>query len=134
MNPILFVLFALFSFTSALPTLIAYKRDVYVPPITSPTQDTIWTIGTQVNVTWDTSNPPAQITNGLGKIVLVTDGLLDYENPIAANFSILDGFHTITVPDVAPKNDYAIVLFGDSGNRSQNFTIQAAPVAAPTST
>lgn len=26
--------------------------DVWVPPITSPDATTVWTIGTQVNVTW----------------------------------------------------------------------------------
>ena len=30
--------------------------DVWVPPITSPTAETVWTVGTQVNVTWCVSH------------------------------------------------------------------------------
>ena len=76
----------------------------------------------------DTSNPPAQITNPNGEIVLVKDGLLDIgkfltlyrlnttpdswffllDHPLASGFSILQGYQLIAVPDVAP-GDYSIV-------------------------
>jgi len=46
------------------------KRDVYVPQILSPHAGTVWTSGQQATVTWDTSNPPKQITNREGLIIL----------------------------------------------------------------
>ena len=67
------------------------------------------------------------------------------DNPLATDFPILDGFRTITVPDVEPGDDWSIVreyhslfsarmndltqrstVFGDSGNNSPDFTIAAA--------
>lgn len=110
-----------FTMVSALPVSV---RDVYVPPVTYPTAGTVWHIGQNYNVTWDTSDPPVNITNKYGMIVLAKGGIaLDYDSPLAANFSILDGTHEITVPNVDPDDDYAIVLFGDSGNYSPEFTI-----------
>jgi len=46
------------------------KRDVYVPSILNPHAGTVWVSGQQATVTWDTSNPPKQITNGNGLIIL----------------------------------------------------------------
>lgn len=40
------------------------KRDVFDPTIISPNAQTTWTVGQQVNVTWDTSDAPEQISNG----------------------------------------------------------------------
>ncbi|TCD70869.1 hypothetical protein EIP91_001177 [Steccherinum ochraceum] len=115
--------FALITFTAFAAALPVYLRDVFVPPITSPDAGTIWVVGQTHNVTWDINGAPSQITNTNGTIVLVTNGRLDLENPLADNFSILDGFHPVTVPDVPDSADYALVLFGDSGNISPNFTI-----------
>ena len=42
-------LLSLLAFAYALPIAV---RDVFVPPVTSPTSDTVWTIGSQQNVTW----------------------------------------------------------------------------------
>ena len=61
-----------------------------------------------------------------GRVVLAHDGLEDYgtsnlsvhsgqraecllEHPLASNFSILLGSINVTVPDVEPGDDYAIV-------------------------
>ncbi|CCM01907.1 uncharacterized protein FIBRA_03978 [Fibroporia radiculosa] len=120
-STILFVLFSLVAFVSALPVHIA--RDVWDPPIISPNATTVWIVGQKYNVTWNTTNPPSQITNTVGRVVLAANGLEDYENPLAANFSILLGSIEVTCPNVTAGNDYAIVLFGDSGNFSPNFTI-----------
>lgn len=98
-------------------------RDVFVPPITSPNASTVWYAGEKYNVTWETAGAPVNITNKYGRIVLATNGLQDYENPIAANFSILLGSYEVTAPNVTTGNEYAIVLFGDSGNYSPQFTI-----------
>ncbi|KAK0464409.1 uncharacterized protein EV420DRAFT_1040246 [Desarmillaria tabescens] len=115
-------------FVHALPLI---SRDVISPPITSPTAGTIWTVGQTVTVTWNTTDIPtnaSQITNPIGKIVLgyqANNSLnLDLDNPLASNFQLTDGHADITVPDVEPRDDYIIVLFGDSGNTSPKFTIQ----------
>ncbi|KAJ3544403.1 hypothetical protein NM688_g5749 [Phlebia brevispora] len=101
--------------------------DVWAPPITSPTAASVWPIGSTQNVTWDTSNKPAQVTNPNGLLVLSKDGLLDdgRSNPLAANFPLTQGWVLVTVPEVTPGNDYAVVLIGDSGNDSPQFSIIA---------
>ncbi|CAL1712674.1 unnamed protein product [Somion occarium] len=109
---------------SALPVNMQV-RDVFVPPITLPKEGTVWKVGTKQNVTWDTSDAPTQITNPIGRIILSKGGLLDLDNPLADGFDILLGEFEVTVPDVEPADDYAIVLFGDSGNASPQFTIEA---------
>ncbi|EIN12953.1 hypothetical protein PUNSTDRAFT_19047, partial [Punctularia strigosozonata HHB-11173 SS5] len=101
------------------------------PPITSPTTGTVWTVGQTVTVTWDTSElpPPQNITNISGKILLgfLDDGddseHLDVDSPLAQGFNITTGSVQLTVPNVPAKDDYIIVLFGDSGNLSPKFTI-----------
>ncbi|KZT11972.1 uncharacterized protein LAESUDRAFT_719922 [Laetiporus sulphureus 93-53] len=114
-----FFLCSFFALVSAFPV----ARDVYVPQITSPTADTIWIAGEKYNVTWDTSDAPVNITNYLGRVVLATNYVEDYEHPLASNFSILLGSIEVTAPNVTTGNDYSIVLFGDSGNYSPEFTI-----------
>ncbi|KAI8986070.1 hypothetical protein BD414DRAFT_578180 [Trametes punicea] len=109
-----------FSLVSALPLAV---RDAYAPPVTYPHAGTAWKVGQYHNVTWDTSNAPSQITNQEGQVVLAKGGVLDYEHPLAKNFDILSGHVEIQVPNVEPGDDYTIVLFGDSGNDSDAFTI-----------
>ncbi|CAA7269102.1 unnamed protein product [Cyclocybe aegerita] len=105
------------------------RRDVIAPKITSPDANTVWTVGSVVTVTWDTSNfpPDSQITNPIGKVILgfdENDSLnLDFNNPLAQDFKLRDGSVQLTVPDVPPRDDYLIVLFGDSGNTSPAFVI-----------
>ncbi|KAJ7643989.1 hypothetical protein FB45DRAFT_1020793 [Roridomyces roridus] len=104
-------------------------RDVYAPPITSPDSSTRWTRGTQVQVTWSTANAPKSVSNQKGKILLghFESGSpgehLDLDHPLAEGFDIMDGHHTVTVPQVSPGSQYIVVLMGDSGNRSPEFTI-----------
>ncbi|ETW80136.1 hypothetical protein HETIRDRAFT_322710 [Heterobasidion irregulare TC 32-1] len=100
----------------------AAPLDVYVPPVLDPHEGTVWTIGNEYNVTWDASSPPPQITNRIGR-VLLRKGPLSLNITLASGFDILDGTVPITVPDVEPGDDYAVVLFGDSGNFSPGFTI-----------
>ncbi|OJT13975.1 hypothetical protein TRAPUB_9459 [Trametes pubescens] len=116
-------LLSLFAVVSALPLAL---RDVFVPPVTYPHAGTVWKVGQHHNVTWDTTNAPVNITNKVGMIVLAKGGLLqDLANPLAKDFDILKGRFEIQVPNVTPGDDYTIVLFGDSGNDSANFTITA---------
>ncbi|RDX49817.1 hypothetical protein OH76DRAFT_1403414 [Lentinus brumalis] len=97
-------------------------RDVYVPRVTYPCEGEVWHPGQTYNVTWDASSPPRQITNPTGKIYLrkgehTTDVIL------AQNFSITAGQVSFTLPKVDKGCDYKVVLFGDSGNFSDEFTI-----------
>ncbi|KAK7016151.1 hypothetical protein R3P38DRAFT_3276413 [Favolaschia claudopus] len=70
----------------------------------------------------DNSNPPKQVTNKIGRIML-HKGDLTTPVILADNFSILLGHIEVTVPWVEDGSDYQIVLFGDSGNFSPLFTI-----------
>ncbi|KAJ7367100.1 hypothetical protein B0H14DRAFT_82454 [Mycena olivaceomarginata] len=106
------------------------RRGVYSPPITSPDASTRWVRGTEVTVTWSTSNMPQSVTNPKGTLLLgyLEEGSsnehLDLDHPLAEGFDIRDGHRTIRVPDAAtPRDNYIVVLMGDSGNASPKFTI-----------
>ncbi|KAG6334660.1 hypothetical protein ID866_4427 [Astraeus odoratus] len=111
---------SLLTFVSALPLL---SRDVWAPPITSPDSNTVWLVGQNYTVTWNTTNAPSQVTNPEGKIFL-RQGNATQANPIKEGFPLSDGQVQVTVPsDVTPGDDWRVVLFGDSGNWSPFFTI-----------
>ncbi|EJF63332.1 hypothetical protein DICSQDRAFT_55831 [Dichomitus squalens LYAD-421 SS1] len=115
--------------TTASAVALRAANDVFSPPVTSPTAGEVWTVGSVQTVTWDTSSIPAANQNQTGLILLgfvedgSTDEHLDIENPLASNFPIRDGAVNVTVPQVATRDDYIVVLFGDSGNSSPKFTI-----------
>jgi len=117
------ILLALFATVTSAPLRI---RDVFVPPVLYPHSGTVWKVGDKHNVTWDVSNPPKQITNNIGRVVLAKAGIEDWEHPLADGFNILDGRVNITVPAVVDGSDYAIVVFGDSGNYGELFTITSS--------
>ncbi|TFK69536.1 hypothetical protein BDN72DRAFT_840260 [Pluteus cervinus] len=125
---------ALLTFVNAIPL---NARDVVSPPITVPNAQTIWAVGTQQTVTWDTSNipPDSQLTQPNGKIVLgwLSDDSenLQIDTPLAQGFPLRAGSAQITIPNVPPRNNYIVVLFGDSGNASPEFTIVAAGSSTP---
>ncbi|KAJ8473412.1 hypothetical protein ONZ51_g7890 [Trametes cubensis] len=102
---------------------------VFSPPITSPKAGDVWPAGTTQVVTWDTTNIPPANANQTGLILLgyIEDGSedehLDIKNPLAVNFPISAGSASVEVPSVTPRDDYVVVLFGDSGNTSPKFTI-----------
>ncbi|CDO72610.1 hypothetical protein BN946_scf184985.g29 [Trametes cinnabarina] len=108
---------------TAIPVSGLEKRDVYTPPVTYPHAGTVWYKGQRHNVTWDTANHPVNITNKLGRIWLRKG---DITTPVilGENFDILLGRIEVTVPWVIPDTDYSLVLFGDSGNFSPQFSIQ----------
>jgi hypothetical protein len=88
---------------------------------------TVWKTGEEHHVKWDASNPPDQITNPKGKVLLVKNGVQDYsmrprlypvflfsddilaEHPLAQGFDILKGSVKVTVPKVKPGHNYAVV-------------------------
>ncbi|KIY68334.1 hypothetical protein CYLTODRAFT_395607 [Cylindrobasidium torrendii FP15055 ss-10] len=116
-------------------TALVEERVVYSPPITFPTAGTVWVAGQEATVTWDTSGIPSDLTNSLGMVVLgyVTDDSpsehLMIDTPLAKGFELSDGQVNITIPMVDSRNDYIIVLFGDSGNASPKFAIRGAAEA-----
>ncbi|KAF4617259.1 hypothetical protein D9613_005662 [Agrocybe pediades] len=118
----LFAIVAFVSLVSGAPIELS-QRDVFVPPVVLPNSQSVWKVGSKQTVKWDVSDPPAQITNTEAKIILVTDGLLDFEHPLAEGLDVLKGSHQITVPKVKPGKNYQILVFGDSGNTGEFFKI-----------
>ncbi|KAF4617374.1 hypothetical protein D9613_005680 [Agrocybe pediades] len=105
-------------------------RGLYSPKITNPTNESLWTVGSDVTVTWDLRDMLKNTTNPKGTILLgyLEDGSdeehLNIKHPLASGFDIKEGFVTFKCPKVDSRKDYIVVLFGDSGNRSPTFTIQ----------
>ncbi|KAG2145888.1 hypothetical protein DEU56DRAFT_788666 [Suillus clintonianus] len=127
----------MFAFTTLLCTISSLAllalslplklRDVVDPPITSPTAGTVWHVGDKQLVTWSTSGLSSNITNPVGMLVLGysynnSENLM-LDSPLATNINYTLGQVLITVPDVETREDYIVVLFGDSGNASPEFTI-----------
>jgi len=101
------------------------KRDVWDPKILYPHAGTVWKLGATHNVTWDTSDAPVNISNGAA-IYLRLDTGPELSPVLAKGFDLRSGRQEITVPkNFTPATDYRIVLFGDSGNWSPEFTITA---------
>ncbi|KAI6129932.1 symbiosis-related protein, partial [Pisolithus thermaeus] len=100
--------FAFMSLLALAMSIPVQKRDVFVPPIISPNQGTVWYAGQEQEVTWDTENAPADITNSEGIIYLVVDNLIDFNYELASGFNILDGSVQVVAPNVA-TGTYAIV-------------------------
>ncbi|KAK0201322.1 hypothetical protein DFS33DRAFT_1266220, partial [Desarmillaria ectypa] len=105
------------------------KRDIFDPPILSPTTGTTWTIKTAQTVSWDTSNPPDLITNRNHSSIRLIKGGRFLPVVLADEFDILLGSIEVQVPWVVEGNDYALVLFGDSGNVGKEFSIKGGPPA-----
>lgn len=121
------LLFAISSLISLALSLPLNLRDVVDPPITSPTADTVWQVGEKQLVTWSTDGLSPNVTNPVGMLVLGymynnSENLM-LSSPLATNLNYTDGQVLITVPDVETREDYIVVLFGDSGNASPEFTI-----------
>ncbi|KAI1790164.1 hypothetical protein LXA43DRAFT_891553 [Ganoderma leucocontextum] len=102
------------------------------PDITAPTAGAVWNVGSLQTITWDTSDIPTEAMNQTGLILLgyLQDGdtseHLDLDHPLASGFPITAGSVDVTVPQMNTRDDYVIVLFGDSGNTSPKFTITSS--------
>ncbi|KAF4617653.1 hypothetical protein D9613_005678 [Agrocybe pediades] len=102
---------------------------VFNPPITSPKASAAWPMGSKQVVRWDIAEIPESRINTTGVILLghMTDGTdehLDIEHPLATGFPIKQGFVEVTMPQgIDARDDYFVVLFGDSGNKSPKFKI-----------
>ncbi|KAE9405677.1 hypothetical protein BT96DRAFT_811941 [Gymnopus androsaceus JB14] len=115
----------------AVPTTSRLQtRDVYSPKILTPTTGTVWQANSIAQVTWDTSNPPAHITNPQGTIFLASPNSTSeiwilVNHPLASRVNLTLGLAKIRVPNVPTGTNYTVVLMGDSGNCSPMFTIQS---------
>ncbi|KAF8073414.1 hypothetical protein FPV67DRAFT_744619 [Lyophyllum atratum] len=124
------VLFVSFMAVGSVATPIAAQSQiVFSPEITYPKANTIWTPGSRHNVTWDTSKIPYEKQGANGLVLLGYNGTesenLDIRHPLAAAFPLGDGGVTVVVPrNIKPRDDYFVVLFGDSGNMSAKFKIR----------
>jgi len=115
---------------SAASALPVSSRDVWDPAIFTPTSETLWYIGQEYTVTWNTSNPPQEVTDVYGRLYL-TQGDSGQAGPtLAQGFPLSDGEVSITVPDVQPALNWKVVLMGDSGDYSAEFRIESAPANA----
>ncbi|KAF9472238.1 hypothetical protein BDN70DRAFT_868583 [Pholiota conissans] len=127
LSTFVFAILAFFSLVNAAPIALGADslstRDVFVPPVLLPNSHSVWKVGSKQTVTWDVRDAPKQITNGQAQVILVTNGKLDYEHPLAKGIDVLKGKAQITVPKVAPGKNYQILVFGDSGNTGEFFTI-----------
>ncbi|KZT34481.1 hypothetical protein SISSUDRAFT_991780 [Sistotremastrum suecicum HHB10207 ss-3] len=134
----IFILFFSAAIALAGPITLV-RRVVFNPLITYPTAGVQWSSGSKHNVTWSTAGAPSDypLNNATGMLVLghLTDDSenLDLNNPLATGFLIKDESVWITVPDVEPREDYIVVLFGDSGNASPEFSITNVTIATPSS-
>ncbi|KAJ6508513.1 hypothetical protein C8R45DRAFT_967679 [Mycena sanguinolenta] len=130
-----FTILCLFLFFSAILAAPLDSRTAFAPPITSPTAQSVWKVGQVETVTWNASGIPAGVT---GMIQL---GFLDPNSEgehlstiLASGFNLTDEKANITVPSVVTRTTYIIVLFGDSGNTSPEFTIEGTSASSGSGT
>ncbi|KAJ7781758.1 hypothetical protein DFH07DRAFT_791379 [Mycena maculata] len=130
MSPLMTMLFFLFPLILAAPL---GTREVYAPPITKPTADSVWTVGAVETVTWNASGIPPGVT-GMIQLGYLTPDSEHLSLILASGFNLTDEEVNITVPAVVSRTNYIIVLFGDSGNASPEFTIQGLTSASGSGT
>ncbi|KAI0698331.1 hypothetical protein BC835DRAFT_1413106 [Cytidiella melzeri] len=95
------------------------------PHIESPNTNTVWQLGTQQDVTWDTSNIREDAENIAFVDLYKTSsyGSAEFVLEIAVNIPPQQGSVSFTVPeDLTPEDDY-FVMVGIWGNSSPHFTI-----------
>ncbi|KAF9441999.1 hypothetical protein P691DRAFT_765677 [Macrolepiota fuliginosa MF-IS2] len=120
-----------FGSPSVASPLSIIKRDskiVFSPHITYPDSAAIWLMGSVQNVTWDTADLPNEKRKATGIVLLgyLENGSehLDIKSPLATGFPMDMGSVSIRVPArLKERNDYICVVFGDSGNISEQFKI-----------
>jgi hypothetical protein len=125
---ILLFLFAFFALTQAI---------VINPKINVPNSSTKWRAGGSYVVKWDTTyfDGEKQVPIPSTQKGTIKLGYLENNDPynehlmwdLASDFNLDAGAYTVTLPsDLPTRRTYIIVLMGDSGNASKQFTIQAS--------
>ncbi|KAH9841483.1 uncharacterized protein C8Q71DRAFT_331765 [Rhodofomes roseus] len=111
------------SFIPIADDIILWSADIQSPNVFS-----VWPVGSTQTIKWDPSQVPQTAANHTGIVLLGyyedDSENLDTQTPLVAGFQIADGQVDITVPNVTERNDYIVVLFGNSGNASPTFTIK----------
>ncbi|KAF7346566.1 hypothetical protein MSAN_01884700 [Mycena sanguinolenta] len=150
-----FTILCLFLFFSAILAAPLDSRTAFAPPITSPTAQSVWKVGQVQTVTWqvdlvfqlvsrlirvqecfrNTSRYNAVSTRCVTGMIQL--GYLDPNSEgehlstiLASGFNLTDEKANITVPSVVTRSTYIIVLFGDSGNISPEFTIEGTSASS----
>ncbi|KAN0087582.1 hypothetical protein V8E55_006203 [Tylopilus felleus] len=121
-------LIGLLALAASLPSSGATDLYVWDPVIEKPNSDTVWTIGKEKTITWNTEvgrPEPHEPFNNNGVVYLRHDDQTDIDHPLATNFKLTEGYVVVRVPKVKPGKNYQIVLMGDSGNWSPPFEIVA---------
>jgi len=116
------------------------KRIVVDEKITSPSATTIWHTGQKgVNVTWEVT-PDATGYNGNLLLGWLFANYTEDPNehlsatPLATGFPLSAGSVSFDIPcsaDIPSRDSYIVVLMGDSGNASPQFTIYRDVEACP---
>ncbi|KAL6302859.1 hypothetical protein BKA93DRAFT_381266 [Sparassis latifolia] len=124
---VLTAMFATLAASTLATPISRAEDDIVSPQITYPTTGAVWIPFTNQTVTWDTSNIAPADANNTGLLLLgyneANSEHLDIQYPLATQFPIGAGSVDIVVPNVTLRTDYIVVLFGDSGNASPEFTI-----------
>ncbi|KAJ7288152.1 hypothetical protein C8J57DRAFT_1706653 [Mycena rebaudengoi] len=111
-----------------------HQLEVISPAIIWPAADVKWAPGSTHNVTWNTSMVPEKFCNNTGTLLLgyITPATkttpysenLNISHPLATGFRMGTGHTAVTIPkDTRCRANYVVVLFGDSGNISPQFSI-----------
>ncbi|KAI9271422.1 hypothetical protein BY458DRAFT_509419 [Sporodiniella umbellata] len=107
------------------------------PAITAPTSGTKWRAGQTFVVKWKTTYfdgqkqvPIPDTQTGVIKLGYFEKNDRYNEHllwDLASGFKLNSGSQSVTLPnDLETKRSYIVVLMGDSGNASKQFTISAA--------
>ncbi|CAO3609749.1 unnamed protein product [Cunninghamella echinulata] len=117
-----------------LTTLIAFSYSIVLnPTILYPSANTKWKAGESYTVTWDTENVlggpiPADYkgTIMLGYLTKEDGSNEHLKWKLASDFPLNQGSYKVTLPPkLETRKTYIIVLMGNSGNASKQFTILA---------
>ena len=83
-------------------------RDVWDPTIITPDATTVWEAGSVVNVTWETDDAPANISNGAA--IFLRDNTTVFQPALAEGFDLRSGSQEVTIPsNITSGTDYRIV-------------------------
>ncbi|KAI9059305.1 hypothetical protein FKP32DRAFT_1606301 [Trametes sanguinea] len=112
--------------TNALALNIAARAQPDSPPITLPTSQNGWNLGTVETVKWLTDG---YNVTGQGSIIfgfVQTNGSVDFwiDQPLAEGFPLADGIVNVRCPSNVPVNErYVVALLPDLTNQSPPFMV-----------
>ncbi|CAO3623894.1 unnamed protein product [Cunninghamella blakesleeana] len=114
-----------------LATLLAYTYAIVLnPQVTSPAEKEVLTAGSKYTIKWDTEHVvggpiPDYLTGTIKLGYLEGDDLNEHLFwELGKGFKLNQGSYEVTIPaDLETRTRYIIVLMGNSGNASKEFTI-----------